>query len=137
MQKFFLKGNVGKDPEVKTFDNGGKVVTFSVADTERGYKTKEGKEIPERTEWFRCVVRQSGLCGIVEQYVKKGTLVVLWGKVHTREFENKDGQKEKIVEVYVDELDFTSNKSESQTQQQPKVENTSAPAETKNDDLPF
>jgi hypothetical protein len=72
MQKVILIGNLGKDPEVKSFDNGGKVANFSVGVTERGYTTKDGKNIPEHTEWFNCVVRQSGLAGVAEQYLKKG-----------------------------------------------------------------
>lgn len=117
MHRIFVTGNVGQDPVIKTFDNGGKVANFSVADTEKGYKTKDGKEIPSHTEWFRCVVRQSGLCGVIEQYVKKGTFVEIVGKIRTREYE-KDGQKLSVQEMIVEEFNMpprSSNDSQQQT----------------------
>ena len=111
MHKIILIGNLGKDPEVKSFDNGGKVATFNVADTERGYKTKDGKEIPPHTEWFNCVVRQTGLVGVVEQYLKKGNKVYVEGKIKTREYE-KDGQKREVKEVVVESLELLTPKGE-------------------------
>lgn len=108
MHKVILIGNVGKDPEVKTFDNGGKVANFSIADTERAYKTKDGKEIPEHTEWFNCVAR-GAFVNVVENYVKKGTKVFVCGKVRTREYE-KDGVKHEVKEVVINELELLSPK---------------------------
>lgn len=138
MQKIFLAGNLGLDPVVKTFDNGGKVANFSVADTEKGYKTKDGKEIPDHTEWFRCVVRQSGergLCNTVEQYLKKGMFVTIIGKQRTREYE-KDGQKLQVVELIVEELKLPPKSSvDSQSQQNSQPEQPTQ--EEQNDDMPF
>ena len=111
MQKFIVIGNLGKDPEVKSFDNGGKVATFTIADTERGYKTKDGKEIQPHTEWFNCVVRQTGLVGVVEQYLKKGNKVYVEGKIKTREYE-KEGQKREAKEVIVESLELLTPKGE-------------------------
>lgn len=113
MHKIFLTGNVGQDPQVKSFENGGKVANFSVADTERGYKTKDGKEIPDHTEWFRCVVRSS-LSDVVEKYLKKGMHVEIIGKLRTREYE-KDGQKYSTTELVVEELKLPP-KGDSNTQ---------------------
>ena len=70
MNKCILRGNVGQDPTITNFDNGGKVAQFTLATTERGYKTKDGREIPDVTDWHNIVVRQTGLAGVVEQYVK-------------------------------------------------------------------
>ena len=138
MQKIFLAGNLGSDPVVKTFDNGGKVANFSVADTEKGYKTKDGKEIPDHTEWFRCVVRQSGergLCNAVEQYLKKGMFVTIIGKQRTREYE-KDGQKLQVVELIVEELKLPPKSSvDSQSQQNSQPEQPTQ--QEQKDDLPF
>jgi single-strand DNA-binding protein len=111
MQKVILIGNLGKDPEVKSFENGGKIVNFTVGVTERGYKTKEGKEIPDHTEWFNCSVRQNGLAGVVEQYVKKGNKVYVEGKLRTREYE-KDGQKKYLTELVVDNMELLTPKGE-------------------------
>lgn len=86
MNKVILRGNVGQDPTITYFDNGGKVAQFTLATTERGHKTKDGREIPDVTDWHNIVVRQAGLAGVVEQYVKKGTPLLVCGKVRTREW---------------------------------------------------
>ena len=136
MHKVILIGNVGKDPEVKAFDNGGKIANFSVADTEKGHKTKDGKEIPEHTEWFNCVVKQSGLAGVVEQYVKKGNKVFVEGKLKTREYE-KDGQKKYLTELVVDSMELLTPKGEGGSQQsQPAPQQSQAESQGGND-LPF
>lgn len=136
MQKVILIGNLGKDPEVKSFDNGGKIVNFTVGVTERGYKTKDGKEIPDHTEWFNCSVRQNGLAGVVEQYVKKGNKVYVEGKLRTREYE-KEGQKKYLTELLVDNMELLTPKGEggSQQPQQPVVEQKQDGNEQ--DQLPF
>ena len=77
MNIVILKGNVGQDPKITTFDNGGKVAQFTLATTERGYKKQDGAEVPDKTDWHNIVVRRSGLAGICEQYVKKGTPLLL------------------------------------------------------------
>lgn len=137
MQKVILIGNLGKDPEVKTFENGGKVANFTIGVTERGYKTKDGKEIPDHTEWFNCVVKQSGFAGVVEQYVKKGNKVFVEGKMKTREYE-KDGQKRFLTELVVDSMELLTPKGESGSQPQPQA--TPAPQnppQEDKEDLPF
>ena len=111
MNKIIAIGHVGKDPEVRTFDNGGKVANFSLGCTERGYKTKEGKDIPDHTEWFDCVAR-NGLANIVEQYIKKGSHLFVSGKIKSREYEKKEGGKAKIKELIVDEIKMLSPKQE-------------------------
>ena len=60
MNKCILKGNVGKEPEITIFENGGKVAQFSLATTERGYKTRDGKDIPDHTTWHIIVVKRTG-----------------------------------------------------------------------------
>ena len=137
MQKVILIGNLGKDPEVKSFDNGGKIVNFTVGVTERGYKTKEGKEIPDHTEWFNCSVRQSGLAGVVEQYVKKGNKVYVEGKLRTREYE-KDGQKKYLTELLVDNMELLTPKGESGSQPQQQAAPVQQQSESQDGDgLPF
>lgn len=139
MQKVILIGNLGKDPEVKTFDNGGKIVNFTVGVTERGYKTKEGKEIPDHTEWFNCSVRQSGLAGVVEQYVKKGNKVYVEGKLRTREYE-KDGQKKYLTELLVDNMELLTPKGEGGSQQSqaaPVPQQSDSLKQEEQDQLPF
>ena len=138
MQKVILIGNLGKDPEVKTFDNGGKVANFSVGVTERGYKTKDGKEIPDHTEWFNCVAR-NGFAGVVEQYVKKGNKVYVAGKLRTREYNKQDGSKGYMTELNVEELELLTPKGDSSSNAQPTQSAPVQPQAEAQDgsDLPF
>jgi single-strand DNA-binding protein len=97
INKVTLLGNVGKDPEIKTFQNGGKIANFSLATTER-WKDKTTGEQKSETEWHNIVVKNEGLVGIVEKYVKKGSKLHIEGKIETREYE-KDGAKKYITEI--------------------------------------
>lgn len=104
MNIVILKGNVGQDPRITDFQNGGKVAQFTLATTERGFTTKDGKEIPDVTEWHNIVVKQSGLAKVCEQYVKKGTPLLLRGKIRNRKYDDKDGNAHFITEIYVEEM---------------------------------
>lgn len=113
MNKCILKGNCGKDPEITNFDNGGKVAQFSLATTERGYKTTDGRDIPDHTDWHNIVIKRSGLAGVAEQYVKKGTPLLIVGKIQTREYTDNSGTKRYITEIIVDEMELLGGKKES------------------------
>lgn len=131
MNKVFLKGNVGEDPRITTFQEGGKVAQFSLATTERGYTTKDGKEIPDTTDWHNIVVKKTGLAGIVEQYVKKGTPLLIEGKIRTRSFQDNAGQTRYTTEIIVEEMELLGGK---------KPEQAPAPAPDytpRNDDMPM
>ncbi len=110
INKVILLGRVGKDPEVKQFDGGSKA-SFSVATTERGFTTKDGKEYPEKTEWHN-IVCWKGLATIAERFVKKGDLIYIEGKITNRSWES-DGYKHYITEIVADNIELLGNKSES------------------------
>lgn len=109
VNKCIVLGRVGKDPEIKQFDGGSKA-SFSLATTERGFKTKDGKEYPEKTEWHN-IVCWKGLAAIVEKYVKKGDLIYIEGKITTRSWES-DGKKHYMTEIVADNIELLGNKSE-------------------------
>ena len=94
-----LIGNVGKDVEVKIFDNGGKIAKFSLATTE-SYKRKDGEKV-ENTAWHNVVIRSEPLVNIAQKYVGKGSSVCVKGKVYYREYE-KEGEKRKLTEIVLD-----------------------------------
>ncbi|PZX16913.1 single-strand DNA-binding protein [Breznakibacter xylanolyticus] len=102
VNKVILLGNVGKDPEVRYLDNNNVVARFPLATTERGYTGRDGRQIPDRTEWHNIVVWR-GLAQVVEKYVKKGTQLFIEGKIRTNSYE-KDGIKRYSTEIYVDNL---------------------------------
>ena len=112
MNYCILKGNVGQDAKITNFDGGGKVAQFTLATTERGFKTRDGKEIPEQTFWHNIVVRKSGLAGVCEQYVKKGTPLLIVGKIQNREWTDQSGAKHYITEIVVDEMELLGKKPE-------------------------
>ena len=112
MNKCILKGNVGQDPRITNFDNGGKVAQFTLATTERGFKTRDGREIPDVTDWHNIVVKQTGLAGVCEQYVKKGTPLLIVGKIRTRDYRDESGNTRYITEIVVDEMELLGKKPE-------------------------
>ena len=101
-----LKGNVGQDPKITNFQDGGKVAQFSLATTERGYETKDGRKIQPQTTWHNIVVKRSGLAGVCEQYVKKGTPLLIVGKIQTRDYTDNSGTKRYVTEIVVDEMEL-------------------------------
>ncbi|GMO62874.1 MAG: hypothetical protein Ta2D_09500 [Rickettsiales bacterium] len=98
INKVILVGNVGKDPEVKTLSNGGKVATFSLATTD-AWKDKTTKERREKTEWHRVVIYSGGLVNIIEKYVKKGVKLYIEGSLQTRKWTNQQGEEKYATEV--------------------------------------
>ena len=100
INKVILVGNLGKDPEVFTFENGNKKVSFSLATTE-SFKNKEGARV-DRTEWHNIVLYR-GLGDVAAQYLKKGQTIYLEGSIRTRSYDNSEGRK-----VYVTEIEGNS-----------------------------
>ncbi|MDP9128027.1 MAG: single-stranded DNA-binding protein [Pseudomonadota bacterium] len=98
VNKVILVGNLGKDPEIRSFQNGGRVASFSVA-TSESWKDKASGERKERTEWHRISVFNENLVGIVERYLKKGAKVYVEGQLETRKWTDKEGQDKYTTEV--------------------------------------
>jgi single-strand DNA-binding protein len=113
VNKIILLGNVGKDPEVRYFDNGGAVANFTLATTERGYTAANGTQVPDRTEWHNIVLWR-GLAEIAEKYVKKGSKVYVDGKIRTRSYDDANGNKRYITEVWGDNMELLDRKPDGQ-----------------------
>ncbi|MDO5570725.1 MAG: single-stranded DNA-binding protein [Bacteroidales bacterium] len=112
VNKVILIGNVGKEPEVRYLEGGIAVASFTLATTERGYKTQAGVQIPERTEWHN-IIAWRGLAEIVEKYVKKGTQLYIEGKIRSRSWDDAQGVKHYVTEIYADNLQLLGSRSES------------------------
>jgi single-strand DNA-binding protein len=91
-------GNLGRDPEVKTFNNGGKVCNLRLAVSEK-WRDKESGERKEHTEWISVAVFQEGLIRVCEQYLKKGSKVFVQGKMKTRKYQDQSGNDRYSTEV--------------------------------------
>lgn len=100
MNRVILIGRVGKDPEVRSFNNGGRVANFSVATSEL-WKDKATGERKEKTEWTNIVVSGDGLVGVVERFVRKGSQIGIEGKLQTRKYKDRDGNDRYVTEVVV------------------------------------
>ena len=98
LNKVSLIGNVGKDPEIKSFQNGGKVANFSIATSET-WKDKNSGEKKERTEWHNIAVFNEGLVGVIERYVKKGSKLYVEGAMQTRKWQDQSGNARWSTEV--------------------------------------
>lgn len=90
VNKVILVGNLGKDPEARSFANGGKVVSFSIA-TSENWKDKGSGERKEKTEWHNVSIFSEGLARVAEQYLKKGSKVYLEGQLETRKWQDQSG----------------------------------------------
>jgi single-strand DNA-binding protein len=113
VNKVILIGNLGADPEIKTFDNGGMVANFRIATTER-WKDKNSGELKENTDWHNITVRRPALAKVVQDYIKKGMSVYLEGRLRNRSWE-VNGEKKYITEVDIDELTILTPKSQGPT----------------------
>ena len=98
VNKVILVGNLGADPEVRTFQNGGKVCNLSLATSER-WKDRNTGENRERTEWHRIAIFSEPLVRIAEQYLKKGSKVYIEGQLQTRKWQDQSGQDRYSTEV--------------------------------------
>ncbi|MEJ0062046.1 MAG: single-stranded DNA-binding protein [Alphaproteobacteria bacterium] len=98
VNKVILIGNLGKDPEVRAFQNGGRVCNLTVA-TSESWKDKQSGERKERTEWHRVAIFNDALVGVAEKYLKKGSKVYLEGQLETRKWQDKDGADKYTTEV--------------------------------------
>jgi single-strand DNA-binding protein len=98
VNKVILIGNLGREPEVRTMQNGGKVCNLSVATSER-WKDRTSGEQQEKTEWHRVVVFDDRLVDVAERYLQKGSKVYLEGELQTRKWTDQSGQDKYTTEV--------------------------------------
>lgn len=95
-----LVGNLGADPEIKSFQNGGQIANLRIA-TSENWKDRQTGERKERTEWHNVVINGDGLIGVVERYVRKGSKVLVQGSLRTRKWQDQHGNDRYTTEVVV------------------------------------
>jgi single-strand DNA-binding protein len=98
VNKVILLGRLGRDPEARTMQSGGKVVSFSVA-TSESWTDKASGERKEKTQWHRVAIFNEALGSVAERFLKKGSQVYLEGALETRKYTDKDGQERETTEV--------------------------------------
>ena len=100
LNKVMLIGNLGADPEVKSFQNGGKIANLRIATSET-WKDRQTGERKERTDWHNVVLQSEGLVGVAERYLRKGSKIYVEGQLRTRKWQDKDGNDRYTTEVSV------------------------------------
>lgn len=98
INKVILIGNLGRDPEIRTFQNGNKVCNLRIATAET-WKDKQTGERRERTEWHTVAIFNDGMVRIAEQYLRKGSKAYIEGQLHTRKWQDQSGQDRYSTEV--------------------------------------
>ncbi len=104
VNKVIIIGNLGADPEVRTFQNGGKVCNLRIA-TSENWKDKNTGERREKTEWHTVAILQEGIARIAEQYLRKGSKIYIEGKLQTRKWQDQSGQDRYSTEVVLNGYD--------------------------------
>ena len=153
VNKVIIIGNLGQDPESRSFPDGGSVCNISVA-TSESWKDKQTGQQKESTEWHR-VVFKNKLAEIAQQYLKKGSKVYIEGKLKTRKWTNQQGQEQYTTEIQAIQMQMLGGKDDSQSaapqapqqhtyqnapqapQAQPQAQRTPGGFDDFDDDIPF
>ena len=149
VNKVIIMGNLGKDPEIRNFPNGGKICNFSVATSET-WRDKNSGEKQERTQWHNISILSEPLVNIAERFLKKGSKVYLEGQLETRKWQDNSGadrySTEIVLRPYKGEINLIDNKAENnfinETNTDTKINqttetNTNLTAEDFDDEIPF
>ena len=122
VNKVILMGNLGKDPEIRNFPNGGRVCNFSVA-TSESWRDKNSGEKQERTQWHNISILSEPLVNIAERFLKKGSKVYLEGQLETRKWQDNSGSDRYSTEIvlrpYKGEITLIDNKADSNMSNEP------------------
>ena len=106
VNKVILLGNIGKNPEIRSTQNGSKLASFSIATSKR-WKDKQTQEYKDKTEWHKVVVFGEGLVDIVDKYVKKGSKIYIEGELQTRKWQDQSGNDRYTTEVVLQGFNST------------------------------
>lgn len=114
-----LLGNVGRDPEVKPITGGNAVAEFSLATSTGGYTTKDGREVPQKTQWHN-IKAFGDITSSIERYVKKGSTIYVEGRIEYSEYE-KNGEKRTMTEIILEDMSLLSKPSQAAPQPTPQA----------------
>lgn len=136
LNKVSLLGHLGRDPEIRTTQDGKRIVNLSLA-TSESWKDKNTGERREKAEWHRVVIFHDTLCGLVEKYARKGSKLYLEGQLQTRKWTDQQGVErystEVVLQAYGGTLILLDPKPASEATEQP----VSTPAHVIDDEIPF
>lgn len=126
LNKVMLIGNLGKDPEILHFDNGGSIVKFPLATSET-YTNRDGQRVTN-TEWHNIIINAKGLTDVAHKYLKKGHKVYLEGKIKTRKWQDQTGADRYSTEIQVNQMTMLTSRAEGEGMSNEGASNYGAPA---------
>ncbi len=135
VNKVIIVGNLGQEPETRSFPDGGSVTNVSVA-TSESWKDKNTGEKKELTEWHRVVFRNR-LAEVAAQYLKKGSKVYIEGSLRTRKWTNQQGQDQYTTEIQAREMQMLDSRGEASNQEPQQAQQQAGGFDDFDDDIPF
>lgn len=138
--KVILIGNLGKDPEVKNFENGGSIASFPLATTESYWDKEKNQRVDRPTDWHNIRIQIPGLVKVAQSYLHKGSQVMIEGVLRYRSYQTKEGETRYITEVHVDNLQLLGAKpagSGASAETPPMVQSAPTAEMAGDDNLPF
>lgn len=136
MNKVMLIGNVGKDPDVRYYEQDQAVAQIRLATTEKGYTLQNGTQVPDRTDWHN-IVFYRGLAKVVEKYVHKGDRLYVEGRIRYRSYDDQKGIRQYVTEIIAENIELLTPKQSSHADRSGMVSDVPVQAEEQNDSLPF
>ena len=134
VNKVILIGNVGREPNVRYIERDVAVASLSLATSDRAYTLPNGTQVPERTEWHNLVFWR-GLAQTVEKYVHKGDKLYIEGSIHSRSYDDQNGVRRTVVEIWVDNMEMLSRQP--QPAAQPAQPVAQQPVQPTDNQVPF
>ena len=135
-----LIGHVGADPEVRYVEQGVAVARLRLATTDRGYTLQNGTQVPDHTDWHNVILWRK-LAEIVEKYVHKGDRLYIEGRLRYSSYDDKQGQRRYMTEIWADNMEMLTPKSNAPTsapqQEEPAAQPQDIAAEAPGGELPF
>ena len=138
MNKVMLIGNVGKEPDVRYYDNDQAVAQFPLATTERGYTLQNGTQVPDHTDWHN-IIMWRGLAKVAEKYVHKGDRIYVEGRLRYRSYDDQKGQRRYVTDILADNMELLSTRHDTDAEKKTAAQSDER-KETANDTkspLPF
>ena len=136
MNKVMLIGNVGKDPDVRYYDQDQAVAQIRLATTEKGYTLQNGTQVPDRTDWHN-IVFYRGLAKVVERYVHKGDKLYVEGRIRYRSYDDQKGIRQYVTEIIAENMEMLTPKQNTPADQPTMVSENPVQPDNEKDPLPF
>lgn len=136
MNKVLLIGNVGKEPDVRYYEQDQAVASFPLATTERGYTLQNGTQVPDRTDWHNIVLYR-GLAKVAEKYIHKGDKLYIEGRIRYRSYDDQKGMRRYVTEILAENMEMLTPKQTAVSSPAGQPADATVKQDSTTTDLPF